>query len=182
MLANVSPSVGVQLLFGALLVGLIACLALEEKLHAKKSVIVGLFAVVCLLMGEAFHLLPTREVVVGSHLVDSSEQAVEDANLSDELHEGGHEIVMPVYIPAIDWSVIVILLGSSVFVDVISRSGLFKWLAIKVTKLSRGDPSAAVELLRRDDSGVFRRVEQCDGDDNCRFAYGCVARQTGSQG
>ena len=70
MLANVSPSVTVQLLFGALLVGLIICLALEEKLHAKKSVIVGLFAIVCLLLGEAIHLLPTREIVVGSHLID----------------------------------------------------------------------------------------------------------------
>ncbi len=150
MLASTSPGVGVQLLFGALLVGLITCLALEEKLHAKKSVIVGVFAVVCLLLGEAFHLLPTEAVVVGSHPIDSPVQAVDDARvqeetgvpeeLHEELHSGGHEIVMPVYIPAIDWSVIVILLGSSVFVDVISRSGLFKWLAIKVTKLSRGDP------------------------------------------
>jgi Na+/H+ antiporter NhaD/arsenite permease-like protein len=140
MLANVSVPAGVQLLFGALLVGLIVCLALEEKLHAKKSVIVGLFAIVCLLLGEAFHLLPTREVVVGSHLVDSSASEVEVAQTPAEIHEGGHEIAMPVYIPAIDWSVIVILLGSSVFVDVISRSGLFTWLAIKVTKLSRGDP------------------------------------------
>ncbi|MCH7685092.1 MAG: hypothetical protein IH899_00165, partial [Planctomycetes bacterium] len=146
MLASTSPGVGVQLLFGALLVGLITCLALEEKLHAKKSVIVGVFAVVCLLLGEAFHLLPTEAVVVGSHLIDSPVQAVDDAGGQEEtggpeeLHKGGHEILMPVYIPAIDWSVIVILLGSSVFVDVISRSGLFIWLAIKVTKLSRGDP------------------------------------------
>ena len=38
------PSIGVQILFGALLTSLIVCLALEEKLHAKKSVIAGLFA------------------------------------------------------------------------------------------------------------------------------------------
>jgi Na+/H+ antiporter NhaD/arsenite permease-like protein len=36
--------------------------------------------------------------------------------------------------------VIAIILGSSLFVDVTSRSGLFTWLALKVTKLSRGDP------------------------------------------
>lgn len=37
---------GTTLLFAAILVGLIASLALEEKLHAKKSLIVGTFAVV----------------------------------------------------------------------------------------------------------------------------------------
>ncbi|MGI9428478.1 MAG: SLC13 family permease [Bythopirellula sp.] len=142
-LAETTVSTGVQLLFALLLVGLIASLALEEKLHAKKSVIAGVFAVACLLLGSAFHLLPIEEVVVGSHPIEESELPDAVAELTgheSELHEGGHEINMPVYIPAIDWSVIVILLGSSVFVDVISRSGLFKWLAIKVTKLSRGDP------------------------------------------
>jgi len=158
MLAEATVSSPIRLLFALLLVGLILSLALEEKLHAKKSVIAGVFAVVCLLLGSAFHLLPIEEVVVGSHLVASensedkpagdaeghAENAAEEKRLpadhGAELHEGGHTINMPVYIPAIDWSVIVILLGSSVFVDVISRSGLFKWLAIKVTKLSRGDP------------------------------------------
>lgn len=149
ILGSTNPSTGVQLLFGALLVAMIVCLALEEKLHAKKSVIVASFAVVCLLLGEVFQLLPNEAIVVGSHLVEEPSATVDnedehEVNAADEpveeIHEGGHEINMPVYIPAIDWSVIVILLGSSVFVDVISRSGLFKWLAIKVTKLSRGDP------------------------------------------
>jgi len=153
-LAEVPVSTGVRVLFALLLVGLILSLAFEEKLHAKKSVIVGVFAVVCLLLGSAFHLLPTEEVVVGSHLIPGkgavvkkgdAKEAIDDLPAepvahNTALHEGGHEIAMPVYIPAIDWSVIAILLGSSVFVDVISRSGLFKWLAIKVTKLSRGDP------------------------------------------
>ncbi|MCH8045717.1 MAG: hypothetical protein IID44_18555 [Planctomycetes bacterium] len=123
----------VTALFAALLVGLILCLAMEEKLHAKKSVIAGLFAVVCLLLGAAFELLPFEDVVVGSHGI--SVPAGED-----DLHEGGHEIRMPVYIPAIDWSVIAIIFGSSLFVDITSRSGLFTWIAIKVTKASGGDP------------------------------------------
>ena len=106
---------------------------MEEKLHAKKSVIAGLFAVVCLLLGAAFELLPFEDVVVGSHGI--SVPAGED-----DLHEGGHEIRMPVYIPAIDWSVIAIIFGSSLFVDITSRSGLFTWIAIKVTKASGGDP------------------------------------------
>ncbi len=89
------------LAFLGLLVALIACLALEEKLHAKKSVIVGVFAIVTLLLGAWLDLLPFGAV-----------------------HVGGHDILLPVYIPAIDWNVIAIILGSSLFVDVTSRSGL----------------------------------------------------------
>jgi len=104
-------------LFGALLLGLILCLALEEKLHANKSVIAAVFAAVSLLAGVAFDILPLGPVAVG------------------EL-----QIAMPVYIPAIDWNVIAIILGSSLFVDVTSKSGLFTWIAIKLTKASAGDP------------------------------------------
>ena len=140
LVAASTATAGVKVLFAFLLVGLVLSLAFEEKIHAKKSVIAGVFAVICLLLGSAFHLLPVEAVVVGSHPVNEVAADVAEGNDEIELHEGGHEIAMPLYIPAIDWSVIVILLGSSVFVDVISRSGLFKWLAIKVTKYSRGDP------------------------------------------
>ncbi|MCZ6837197.1 MAG: SLC13 family permease, partial [Planctomycetota bacterium] len=115
---------GVTMLFAALLVGMIACLALEEKLHAKKSIIVGIFAIVAMFLGAVFGLLP-----------------FEDAT---HIPLGGHEISLPIYIPAIDWGVIAIIVGSSLFVDVTSRSGLFSWIAIKLTKLSGGDP---VKLL-----------------------------------
>jgi Na+/H+ antiporter NhaD/arsenite permease-like protein len=105
------------LLFALVLAGMIACLALEEKIHAKKSIIVGVFAVISLFLGGLFHLLPFGKVLVA-----------------------GHEIAMPVYIPAVDWEVLAILVGASLFVDVSSESGLFSWIAIKLTKLSRGDP------------------------------------------
>ena len=108
----------VTLLFMAMLVGLIACLALEEKIHAKKSVIVGVFAVLSLLLGGWFGILP----------------------FGDLTNPFGEKIRMPVFIPAVDWSVIFIILGSSVFVDVTSKSGLFTWIAIRLTKLSGGDP------------------------------------------
>ena len=108
---------GVTLLFAALLVGMVLCLALEEKLHAKKSVITGVFAVVSLLLGAAFELLPFGPVMIG-----------------------GHAVNLPVYVPEIDWNVIAIILGSSLFVDVTSKSGLFTWIAIRLTKASRGDP------------------------------------------
>jgi len=120
MEASTAP-LGITLLFAGLLVGMIVCLALEEKIHAKKSVIVACFAMVSLLLatflGKPDGLLPFGAVLVG-----------------------GHEIQMPVYIPAIDWGVIAIILGSSLFVDVTSKSGLFTWIAIRLTKASTGDP------------------------------------------
>ena len=182
----------VTLLFSLLLVGLIACLALEEKIHAKKSIIAGSFAVVCLLAGTLCGILSFEDIVVGSHEVHSSTGAMEldfaspvdieyqgddsvkttkhlaivdpgaepsgdeetdhqETSQGDHddaaaqqtyhsLHVDGHRLRAPVYIPGIDWSVIAIILGSSLFVDITSKSGLFSWIAIKVTKASRGDP------------------------------------------
>jgi Na+/H+ antiporter NhaD/arsenite permease-like protein len=104
-------------LFAGLLVLMIVALALEEKLHAKKSVIVGVFGVVCLLLGEIFGLVHREAVTIL-----------------------GRQVELPVYIPGIDWGVIAIILGSSIFVDVTSKSGLFTWIAIKLTKASKGDP------------------------------------------
>ena len=45
------------LFFGSILLALIVCLALEEKIHAKKSVISGLCAAVCLLAGAVLQPL-----------------------------------------------------------------------------------------------------------------------------
>lgn len=104
--------------FAAILVAMIVALALEEKLHAKKSIIVGFFAGFSLLLATAEHLLRFGPVI-----------------LPDQ-----HTINLPVYIPAIDWEVITIILGASLFVEVTSRSGVFTWLAIKLTKQSGGDP------------------------------------------
>ena len=110
-------SVGITLFFTGILVALIVSLALEEKLRAKKSLIVGLYAIVTLLLGAILLPLPYSPYLIG-----------------------GHELSMPVYIPAIDWGVITIIFGASLFVDVTSRSGLFTWIAIRLTKASGGDP------------------------------------------
>lgn len=117
--AHQAPQVdgATTLLFACLLGAMILALALEEKLHAKKSIIVGVFAVISLFLGGYFDLLPFGKVLVQ-----------------------GHEIAMPVYVPAVDWEVLAILIGASLFVDVSSESGLFSWIAIKLTKLSGGDP------------------------------------------
>ena len=110
-------SLAVTLIFAAILVGMILCLALEEQLHAKKSLIVGMFAVVSLLLGAILLPLPFGPYDIG-----------------------GHDVDLPVYIPAIDWGVLAILVGASLFVDATSKSGLFTWIAIKLTKASQGDP------------------------------------------
>ena len=113
---DVSP--GTTVFFGVLLVALIVCLALEEKLHAKKSVIVGAFTIVGLLLAEVFDLYPHTATV----------------------QFGEHTLPIPVYIPPVNWEVVAIILGSSLFVDITSRTGLFTWIAIKLTKASKGDP------------------------------------------
>jgi Na+/H+ antiporter NhaD/arsenite permease-like protein len=97
-------------LFSGLLGAMVVCLALEEKIHAKKSVIVGVTAVIA--------LLPFGPVDLPN----------------------GHQMNLPVFIPGIEWGVVTIILGSSLFVDVTSKSGLFTFIAIKLTKMSKGDP------------------------------------------
>ena len=94
------------LIFAALLLAMIVTLALEEKLHAKKSIITGVFAVICLFLGNLFGVIPGEASV-----------------------QVGHETLrLPIYIPGVDWGVIAIILGSSLFVDVTSKSGLFGWI------------------------------------------------------
>lgn len=107
----------ITLLFAGLLVAMILCLALEEKIHAKKSVIAGGFAAITLFLAVALGLIHPETVEIL-----------------------GHPIRLPLYIPGVDWEVIAIILGSSIFVDVTSKSGLFTWIAIKLTKASKGDP------------------------------------------
>lgn len=108
----------VTLVFAAVLFAMVLTLAFEEKIHAKKSLITGVFAVLSLLLGAVFHLLPFGPIT----------------------NVFGEPIVQPVYIPAVDWGVIAIIFGSSLFVDVTAKSGLFTWIAIRLTKASGGDP------------------------------------------
>ncbi len=115
-------SAAVTYLFAFLLATMIVSLAMEEKLHAKKSIIVGVFAVGTLLLASILGFIPFGDVTLPGNV---------------KLH-------LPVYIEAVDWEVIAIIIGSSLFVDVTSRSGLFSWIAIKLTKASAGDP---VKLL-----------------------------------
>ncbi len=106
------PPVTTFLFLGPLVLMILA-LALEEKIHAHKSVITGIAAVLALILGQATGIFNGIESH-GSHL--------------------------PFYVKFIDWGVIAIILGSSIFIDVTSKSGIFSWLAIKLTKMTKGDP------------------------------------------
>ena len=110
-------SQSVTIFFSIVLLLMVLSLALEEKIHAQKSVIASVFAIICLGIATALGLMPIGEITLPN----------------------GHQVSIPVYIPAVDWGVIAIILGSSIFVDVTSRSGLFSWVAIKLTKASGGD-------------------------------------------
>lgn len=114
-LLDISPHIPATVTYLHLgLLGLmVVSLAMEEQLHANKSIITGIAAIVALVLGELTGVL---------------------AGLSDH---GGH---VPFYIEFIDWGVIAIILGSSLFVEVTTRSGIFSWLAIRLTKLTKGDP------------------------------------------
>ena len=122
-----APSAGVTYLFTALLIGLILCLAFEEKLHAQKSVIASIFALIALALGTYFNLLPY-----------DSESASKGAAVL--VNSFGEKLYHPVFIQGVDWSVIAIIFGASLFVDITSKSGLFTWIALKLTKSSAGNP------------------------------------------
>ena len=121
--------------------------------------IAGVFALVSLLLGAFAGLLPFGEVLLPN----------------------GHHISLPVFIPSIDWGVITIILGASIFVDVTSRSGLFTWIAIRLTKTSRGDPLILLVFYGLMAGGVLRGAEQRDRDDHHRVVELGVARPARTQ-
>ncbi|MCH2212150.1 MAG: hypothetical protein MK110_12670 [Fuerstiella sp.] len=108
----------ITVVFAVLLTAMVVALALEEKLHAKKSIIVGSFAGLSLILATVMKLLEFGPVELPDHTLKS----------------------LPIYIPSIDWGVITIILGASLFVEVTSRSGVFTWMAIVLTRKSCGDP------------------------------------------
>lgn len=76
-----------------------------------KTVLVLLSAGVCLFLGDYWGFFP---------------------------HVEGHHL--PVYIQMIEWEVIGIVIGATVFVEIAARSGIFTWISVKILKLSKGDP------------------------------------------
>ncbi len=60
-------------------------------------------------------------------------------------HSPGHHL--PVYIAMIEWEVIGIVIGATIFVEIAARSGVFTWVSVKMLKVSRGDPFRLLILL-----------------------------------
>ncbi len=53
-------------------------------------------------------------------------------------HTEGHHL--PVYIKMIEWEVIGIVIGATIFVEISARSGIFTFVSVKMLKASGGDP------------------------------------------
>lgn len=98
--------------FGILLVVIIGVMSAEV---VDKSVVTLLGAIVCL--GLAYS--PFFELLK---------------------HGGAGHGAPPFYASVVDWSTIGVIIGTSIFVEIASRSGIFTWSALKLTKLSKGDP------------------------------------------
>jgi Na+/H+ antiporter NhaD/arsenite permease-like protein len=58
---------------------------------------------------------------------------------------GGHFVPAPVNL--IEWPTLGVIIGSSIFVEIASRSGIFTWSAIRLLKTSGGDPWKLMLLL-----------------------------------
>lgn len=101
-----------KITFGILLVVILFVMSLEL---VDKSIVTLIGSMVCL--GLAYS--PWFELITHEH--------------------AGHGQA-PFYITTIDWSTIGVIIGTSIFVEIASRSGIFTWSALKLTKQSGGDP------------------------------------------
>jgi len=90
---------------------LVATLLLLATEKLHKTILVLLSGLLCLFLGDRWHYFPHSP---GQHL--------------------------PVYIDMIEWEVIGIVIGATIFVEIASRSGIFTFVSIKILKASRGDP------------------------------------------
>ena len=96
------------------------------------------------LLGLAFEVLPKAVlslVVAGVALFAAVAWGVDFGGGG----HGGHHIPMPEHL--IEWPTLGVIIGSSIFVEIASRSGIFTWSAIRLLKASRGDPWRLLLLL-----------------------------------
>ena len=101
-----------KIFFGILLALIIGVMSAEV---VDKSIVTMLGAITCL----AFAYSPLFELL---------------------RHDSGGHGHPPFYAYVVDWSTIGVIIGTSIFVEIASRSGIFTWSALKLTKMSKGDP------------------------------------------
>jgi len=95
------------------------------------------------LLGLAFEVLPKAVlalVVAGVALFAAVAFGVHFHHA-----DTGHFIPAPVSL--IEWPTLGVIIGSSIFVEIASRSGIFTWSAIRLLKMSKGDPWRLLLLL-----------------------------------
>jgi len=98
---------------------------------------------VATLLGLAFEVLPKAVlalVVAGIALFAAVAFGV-------HFHHGGGGHFIPAPVGLIEWPTLGVIIGSSIFVEIASRSGIFTWSAIRLLKLSKGDPWRLLLLL-----------------------------------
>ncbi|MHC4956253.1 MAG: ArsB/NhaD family transporter [Planctomycetota bacterium] len=98
---------------------------------------------VATLLGLAFEVLPKAVlslVVAGIGLFAAVAFGVHFHHA-----EGGHFVPAPVNL--IEWPTLGVIIGSSIFVEIAARSGIFTWSAIRLLKASKGDPWRLLLLL-----------------------------------
>ncbi len=108
--------------FGLLLVTILVLLALEL---IEKPVLAMLAAGACLICGYLMIPAVRHEIA----------------------YAAGAAHAVPLYITYIDWATIGVIIGTTIFVEIVSRSGVFTWAAVKMMKLSQGDSGKMLILL-----------------------------------
>lgn len=106
------PTTSSKVVFGLVLVAILVLMSLEL---VDKTIITMLGALLCL--GLAYS--PFFDLITHK--------------------QAGHGEA-PFYIASIDWSTIGVIIGTSIFVELASRSGIFSWTALRLTRASGGDP------------------------------------------
>jgi len=108
----------ITLFFAALLAATLLCLAFEVLPKAVLALVVaGVGLFAAVAWGVKFH------------------------------HEGGGAHFVPAPVNLIEWPTLGVIIGSSIFVEIASRSGIFTWSAIRLLKTSGGDPWKLLLLL-----------------------------------
>jgi len=98
---------------------------------------------VATLLGLAFEVLPKALlalVVAGIGLFAAVAFGV-------HFHHGASGHFIPAPVNLIEWPTLGVIIGSSIFVEVAARSGIFTWSAIRLLKASKGDPWKLLLLL-----------------------------------
>jgi len=95
------------------------------------------------LLGLAFEVLPKAVLALVAAGVGLFAAVALGVDLGG--HGGGHHVPAPVDL--IEWPTLGVIIGSSIFVEIASRSGIFTWSAIKLLKASKGDPWKLMVLL-----------------------------------